>query len=108
MRDKDLYAQILGIKSPWQVSGVELALSEGEVTIHVEQEEGVQHCCPTCGEVSPGYDSRKRKWRHLDTPLCQHSCPLTSVSNYYLIRGRKEIMKCQDTAENSKRRLFRR
>ena len=41
-------------------------------------------------------------------PLCQHhSCPLTSVSNYYLIRGRKEIMKCQDTAENSKRRLFR-
>ena len=40
--------------------------------------------------------------------LCQHSCPLTSVSNYYLIRGRKEIMKCQDTAENSKRRLFRR
>ncbi|WP_419607330.1 hypothetical protein, partial [Thiolapillus sp.] len=27
-------------------------------------------------------------------PLCQHSCPLTSVSNYYLIRGRKEIMKC--------------
>ena len=69
MRDKDLYAQILGIKSPWQVSGVELALSEGEVTVHVEQEEGVQHCCPTCGEVSPGYDSRKRKWRHLDT--CQ-------------------------------------
>ncbi len=60
MRDKDLYAQILGIKSPWQVSGVELALSEGEVTVHVEQEEGVQHCCPTCGEVSPGYDSRKR------------------------------------------------
>ncbi|WP_293681799.1 transposase family protein, partial [Thiolapillus sp.] len=69
MRDKDLYAQILGIKSPWQVSGVELALSEGEITVHVEQEEGVQHCCPTCGEVSPGYDSRKRKWRHLDT--CQ-------------------------------------
>ncbi|WP_294042118.1 transposase family protein [Thiolapillus sp.] len=70
MRDKDLYAQILGIKSPWQVSGVELALSEGEVTVHVEQEEGVQHCCPTCGEVSPGNDSRKRKWRHLDT--CQY------------------------------------
>ena len=67
MRDKDLYAQILGIKSPWQVSGVELALSEGKITVHVEQEEVVQHCCPTCGKVSPGYDSRKRKhcqpWR---------------------------------------------
>ncbi|WP_419633253.1 helix-turn-helix domain-containing protein, partial [Thiolapillus sp.] len=76
MRDKDLYAQILGIKSPWQVSGVELARSEGEVTIHVEQEEGVQHCCPTCGEVSPGYDSRKRKWRHLDT--CQYKTILVA------------------------------
>ncbi|WP_419600852.1 hypothetical protein, partial [Thiolapillus sp.] len=48
---------------------------------------------------------RDRFW-DIPVPLCQHSCPLTSVSNYYLIRGRKEIMKCQDTAENSKRRLF--
>ena len=40
MRDEDLYAQILGIESPWQVSSVELALSEGEVTVHVEQEKG--------------------------------------------------------------------
>ncbi|MEE9357951.1 hypothetical protein [Candidatus Vondammii sp. HM_W22] len=38
MRDKDLYAQILGIKSPWQVSSVELTLSEGEVTVYVEQD----------------------------------------------------------------------
>ncbi len=67
MRDKDLYAQILGIKSPWQVTGVELALSEGAVTGHVEQEKGAQQCCPTCGKDSPGYDSRTRKWRHLDT-----------------------------------------
>ena len=70
MRDKELYAQILGIKSPWQVSDVELALSEGEVTVHVEQEPGVKLCCPTCGDPSPGYDSRLRRWRHLDT--CQY------------------------------------
>lgn len=70
MRDKDLYAQILGIESPWQVTGVELALSEGEVTVHVEQDKGAPQCCPTCGEVSPGYDTRTRKWRHLDT--CQY------------------------------------
>jgi len=50
MRNKDLYAQILGIKSPWQVTGVELALSEGAVTVHVEQEKGAQQCCPTCGK----------------------------------------------------------
>ena len=70
MRDKELYAQILGIKSPWQVSGVELALSEGEVTVHVEQEKGARGCCPTCGKASPGYDLRQRRWRHLDT--CQY------------------------------------
>ena len=55
MRDKDLYAQILGIKSPWQVSNVELALSKGEVMVHVEQEEGAAQRCPTCGEIAPGY-----------------------------------------------------
>ncbi|MCU7901464.1 MAG: hypothetical protein KZQ66_05195 [Candidatus Thiodiazotropha sp. (ex Lucinoma aequizonata)] len=37
MRDKDLYAQILGIKSPWQVTSVELAVSDGNVPVHVEQ-----------------------------------------------------------------------
>jgi len=76
MRDKDLYAQILGIESPWQVSGVELALSEGEVTIYVEQEEGAAQCCPTCREASPGYDSRRRRWRHLDT--CQYKTILVA------------------------------
>ena len=76
MRDKDLYAQILGITSPWQVTDVELGLSEGEVTVHVEREEGAQQCCPTCGRVSPGYDSRPRRWRHLDT--CQYKTILVA------------------------------
>ena len=35
MRDKDLYAQILGIKSPWQVTDVELAVTQATVTVHV-------------------------------------------------------------------------
>ena len=76
MRDKDLYAQILGIKSPWQVCNVELAVSEGEVTVEVEPEKGARHCCPTCGEESPGYDSRPRRWRHLDT--CQYKTILVA------------------------------
>ena len=76
MRDKDLYARILGIKRPWQVSGVELNVAEGEVTIQVEQEKGVKSCCPTCGKESPGYDSRPRRWRHLDT--CQYKTILVA------------------------------
>ena len=85
MRDKDLYAQILGIKSPWQVSNVELALSKGEVTVHVEQEEGAAQRCPTCGEISPGYDSRQRRWRHLDT--CQYKTIL--VANVPRVKCKK-------------------
>ncbi|MCU7879469.1 MAG: ISL3 family transposase [Candidatus Thiodiazotropha sp. (ex Lucinoma aequizonata)] len=76
MRDKDLYAQILGIKSPWQVTSVELAVSDGNVTVHVEQKVGTKQCCPTCGEISPGYDTRKRSWRHLDT--CQYKTILVA------------------------------
>ena len=76
MRDNELYAQILGIKSPWQVTQVELALINGEVAVHVEQAKDAQPCCPTCGRPSPGYDSRTRRWRHLDT--CQYKTILVA------------------------------
>ena len=39
MRDKDPYAQIFGLKSPWRGSEVKLALSTGEVTVHVIAEQ---------------------------------------------------------------------
>ena len=76
MRDKDLYAQILGITSPWQVTDVELALSEGTVTVHVGRDAQIALCCPTCAQPSPGYDSRPRRWRHLDT--CQYKTILVA------------------------------
>ena len=69
MRDKELYTQILGIRSPWQVAEVELSVEAGEVKVYVEQEPGAQQRCPKCGEVCAGYDHRRRSWRHLDT--CQ-------------------------------------
>ncbi|MEJ1438209.1 MAG: helix-turn-helix domain-containing protein, partial [Candidatus Sedimenticola sp. (ex Thyasira tokunagai)] len=46
------------------------------VTVHVKQKAGVKQCCSTCGQVSPGYDSRKRRWRHLDT--CQYKTILVA------------------------------
>ncbi len=69
MRDKDLYAQTLGIRSPWKVADVELNVSANEVRVIVEQESEAEQVCPTCGATSPGYDKRRREWRHLDT--CQ-------------------------------------
>ncbi len=70
MRDNELYAQILGIKSPWQVANVDLGLSKGEVSIYLELDKRTQACCPICSTPSPGYDIREQRYRHLDT--CQY------------------------------------
>ena len=70
MRDKELYAQILGITSPWIVREVELALPAGEVIVHLDLDSSFKLTCPICGEACPGYDTRSRRWRHLDT--CQY------------------------------------
>ena len=69
MRDKELYTQILGIQAPWKVSDIELDLKAGEVKVYVDQKPGTNLACPKCGTRCPGYDKRRRQWRHLDT--CQ-------------------------------------
>lgn len=69
MHDKDLYARILGIQLPWRVTAVTLRLEAGEVQVEVAAESAALRC-PTCEEAAPGYDTRSRQWRHLDT--CQY------------------------------------
>ena len=66
MRDKDLYARILKIEDPWRVADVELNLEQGEVVVHVEHD-GEALTCPQCGQPARRYDTRRRRWRHLDT-----------------------------------------
>jgi transposase len=69
MRDIDLYARILGLAKPWSVKDVEVDTRAREVRVEVEHDHGVDLCCPCCGRPAPGYDTRERRWRHLDT--CQ-------------------------------------
>lgn len=69
MRDKDLYATILGIRSPWHVTDVDLDPKAQQVSVNIETNADASLTCPTCGKASPRYDSRRRSWRHLDT--CQ-------------------------------------
>src|SRR5213593_2956788 len=69
MEDRQLYAQILGIREPWEVTSVELKRAEGEVRVNVGWREGELRCS-VCKEQRPGYDEREREWRHLDT--CQY------------------------------------
>lgn len=71
MQDRELYAQILGIRTPWQVERVELKLAEGEVHVHLKHDAGLSWPCPECGEACALYDHQpERRWRHLDT--CQY------------------------------------
>lgn len=70
MHDKELYAKILGIEEPWQVTDVELNLKEGEVQIHIANKTRGRHQCPECGKAAEIHDTKERRWRHLDT--CQY------------------------------------
>lgn len=68
MKDNaELFAGILGLRSPWYVTDVELRIKQGDVTVMIEAHLSAQHTCPRCGKSCPGYDTRRRTWRHLDT-----------------------------------------
>jgi transposase len=68
MRDIELYRAILGLPAPWTVRSVDLDVKGQQVVEQVEAGPG-PFPCPECGTAWPRYDSRSRRWRHLDT--CQ-------------------------------------
>jgi len=68
MRDVELYRAILGLARPWTVASVDLDVKGQRVVVHVEVEPGPLPC-PECEVAAPRYDSKPRRWRHLDT--CQ-------------------------------------
>jgi len=68
MQDRTLYARLLGIEDPWRVTDVMLRLDdERAVVVSVELELGATLHCPKCQSQGSRYDSRERRWRHLDT-----------------------------------------
>src|SRR5205809_3925476 len=69
MRDRELYATILGVQAPWTVERVELDVAGGAVHVWLTRTEGAPAPCPECQTACPIYDHREREWRHLDT--CQ-------------------------------------
>src|SRR6266498_481497 len=77
MRDRELYAHILGIESPWTVEEVELRLEQGEILVRVERKQGAPLKCPECGGEGARYDVSERQWRHLDT--CQYQTILVAA-----------------------------
>lgn len=62
------YAMLLGIKSPWGVSGVKLCMADKRVEIGLEWGQGHEAPCPQCGKFCVIADPAPEwTWRHLDT-----------------------------------------
>ena len=67
MRDRDLYAKLLGIEAPWSVRDVDARLEAGEAEVRIGLAPKCRLACPECGVTCGKYDTRTRSWRHLDT-----------------------------------------
>ena len=89
MDDTELYAKLLGIAAPWQVTRVTVNVPAERIDVWVEEAPGIQFPCPTCRTLAAVYDHTPAQvWRHLDTCQCQTyvharlprtTCPLDGV-----------------------------
>lgn len=71
VQDRDLCAQILGVREPWRVESVDLKVTEGEVHVLLTHDPDLEWLCAECGKGCSLYDHQpERRWRHLDT--CQY------------------------------------
>jgi len=75
MHDTALYQYLLGLKSPWTVSRVELNVKGQCVEVWAGHPEGASWACPHCARGLPLYDhAEERTRRHLDS--CQYQTHL--------------------------------
>lgn len=68
MNDKQLYQQILGLKSPWRVTEVDMKHTNQEIVVRVDCPDQV-YACPECKKRMHVHAHETRRWRHLDS--CQ-------------------------------------
>ena len=66
MRMEDFFSAALALPRPWTVQRVDLLDGQQLFEVHITHSGRVKLACPTCGKTGPGYDSRPRRWRHLD------------------------------------------
>lgn len=70
MDDKELYRQILGVVSPWEIEKIDLDMDNNRVDIYLQWPYKMEGICPECGKSCKIHDRREERiWRHLDT--CQ-------------------------------------
>jgi len=75
MQDNELYQNILGLCTPWQVPNAKLDTSPEAIRVQVDHSRGTKFRCPDCCQKFPCYDhGEERQWRQLDS--CQFKTTL--------------------------------
>lgn len=70
MDDTDLYRHLLGLVSPWEVTRVDLSVSNERADVWAGHPKGTRFACPECDASLSVYDhADERAWRPLDS--CQ-------------------------------------
>ena len=65
-----LYRDIIGVYTPWVITGVIKDEKVRKITVRIEYAEGKELNCPMCSQTVSRYDHRVRVLRYLDT--CQY------------------------------------
>ena len=62
-----MYAAVLSLCPPWSVADVRVDERRVQVTVTMAARSDARLRCPECGKACPGYDTKRRTWRQLDT-----------------------------------------
>ena len=62
----DLFLRALGLEEPWEVSEIEFSETDQEINIHLDFPRGSRFKCPNCGKDVPAYDTKEKRWRHMN------------------------------------------
>ncbi len=67
MRETDLFAQALGLASPWFVAQCRFDASQKQLDLYLDFTPGGHFACPHCDQTQcKAYDSEEKTWRHLN------------------------------------------
>jgi transposase len=69
-----LFAKALKLESPWEVKRIEFNEEEKELKIFIDFPRGSTFKCPKCGREARVYDTKEKRWRHLN--FFQYKCYL--------------------------------
>lgn len=71
---ESLFMKALQLEPPWQIKTVEFTEDENELKIFIDFPRGSVFKCPQCGKETKAYDTKEKRWRHLN--FFQYKCYL--------------------------------